>query len=210
VDVVTLRLHTHFERLMTKINPQKIAGKWKSGIALDVHTLSSIHLGVNEQGHDVYDTTRSEIGELLYRLKYKADMAAANDIIAAAAEYLKPHAAKFDLIVPVPPSGTRAVQPVITLARGIAGATKLPVIECITLTRAATQLKGVTDVDKRKELLAGLHAVDTKQTKGKRILLFDDLFRSGSTMNAITDLLLGAGQAASVSVLTITRTRSNQ
>jgi hypothetical protein len=29
-------------------------------------------------------------------------------------------------------------------------------------------------------------------------------------MNAITDLLLGAGQAESVSVLTITRTRSNQ
>ena len=89
-------------------------------------------------------------------------------------------------------------------------ATKLPVVECVTLTRSGTELKGVIDVDKRKEFLAGLHAVDAAQTKGKRILLFDDLFRSGSTMNAITDLLLGAGEAASVSALTITRTRSNQ
>jgi predicted amidophosphoribosyltransferase len=195
---------------MTKINPQRIAGKWKSGVALDVHTLSSVYLGVNEHGYEVYDTTRSEIGELLFRLKYRSDMAAANDIVAAASAYLKPHLEKFDLIVPVPPSGTRPLQPVITLAKGIGAITKLPVVECVTLTRSATELKGVIDVDKRNELLAGLHAVDAAQTKGKRILLFDDLFRSGSTMNVITEILMGMGEAASVSALTITRTRSNQ
>ena len=130
--------------------------------------------------------------------------------MTTAADYLKQETGKFDMIVPVPPSGTRAVQPVITLAKGISEVTKLPLVECVTLTRPATQLKGVTDIDKRKELLAGLHAVDTTRTKGKRILLFDDLFRSGATMNEITDLLLDAGQAESVSVLTITRTRSNQ
>jgi competence protein ComFC len=198
------------ERRMAKINPQKIAGKWKSGVALDLHTVNSVHLGVNEHGHDVYETTRTELGELLYQLKYRSDQAAVNDIVAAASTYLTPHVGKFDLIVPVPPSGARAIQPVITLAKGIGDATKLPVVECVTLTRPATQLKGVTDTEKRKELLAGLHTVNATQTKGKRILLFDDLFRSGSTMNAITELLLGTGKAASVSVLTITRTRSNQ
>jgi competence protein ComFC len=79
----------------------------------------------------------------------------------------------------------------------------------VTATRATEQLKGVTDKARRKELLAGLHAVDTKQTRGKDILLFDDLFRSGSTLNAITDLLMGEGRAASVRVLTLTKTRSN-
>lgn len=162
---------------MTKINPQKISGKWRTGIALDVHTLSSVYLGVNEFGHEVYDTKRSEIGELLYRLKYKSDMEAANEIVAAISTYLKPHLAEFDLIVPVPPSGARAVQPVITLAKGIGVATKLPVVECVTLTRSATQLKGVMDPSKRKELLAGLHAIDTTQTKGKRILLFESSAR---------------------------------
>jgi competence protein ComFC len=195
---------------MTKINPQKIVGKWKSGVALDIHTLSSVYLGVNEHGHEVYETTRSEIGELLYRLKYRGDMAAASEIIAAAADFLKPHLQSFNLIVPVPPSGIRSPQPVITLAKGISAATNLPVVECVTLTRSATELKGITDIEKRKELLAGLHAVDAVPTGGKRVLLFDDLYRSGSTMNAITDLLTGSGKAASVSALTITRTRSNQ
>src|ERR1700722_7492870 len=184
---------------MTKINPQRIAGKWKSGVALDVHTLSSIYLGVNEHGHEVYDTTRSEIGELLYRLKYRSDMAAAKDIVAAGSTCPKPHLQKFELVGPVPPSGIRSLQPVITLAKGIGTTTMLPVVECVTLTRSATELKGVIDVGKRKELLAGLHAVDAVQTEGKRVLLFDDLFRSGSTMNAITDLLVAAGKAASVS-----------
>jgi len=59
-------------------------------------------------------------------------------------------------------------------------------------------------------LLDGLFAVDPAATKGQHILLFDDLYRSGATMNAITSVLLGLGQAASVNALTITRTRSNR
>jgi competence protein ComFC len=195
---------------MIVIHPQKIVGNWHSGVALDVHTNSSTYLGVNETGHDVYDTKRSEIGELLYRLKYNGDQAAAKDIVAAASKFLLPHRTKFDLIVPVPPSGTRAIQPVITLANGIGAAIGVPVTQCIRTTRATTQLKGVTDSDKRKELLAGLYMVDRGYTTGKNVLLFDDLFRSGSTMNAITDVLMQAGKAATVRVLTVTRTRSNQ
>ena len=195
---------------MIAINPRKISGNWTSGYALDVHTLSSTHLGMDERGHDVYDTKRSEIGELLYRLKYRGDQEAAKEIIAAAADFVRPSRGKFDLIVPVPPSGARAVQPVIILANGIGAALDLPVADCIATTRPATQLKGVMDAERRKEMLAGLHSVDAKVTTGKSILLFDDLFRSGSTMNAITELLLGAGKAASVRALTITRTRSNQ
>jgi|SRR5665213_43732 len=195
---------------MVAINPKKIVGNWRSGIALDVHTISSTHLGVNESGHDVFDTKRSEIGELLYRLKYNGDLNAAKEIVATVSAYLAPHKGKFDLIVPVPPSGTRTVQPVITLANGISAAVGIPLVQCITTTRPAAQLKGVLDPAKRKELLVGLYAVDRAQTKGKNILLFDDLYRSGSTLNAITDVLIQQGKAASVRVLAITHTRSNR
>lgn len=195
---------------MVVINPRRIAGNWHSGVALDVHTISSTYLGVNEAGHDVFDTKRSEIGELLYRLKYDGDRSAAEPIIAAASNFLRPYRAKFDIIVPVPPSATRVVQPVITLAIGIGAAIGVPVVQCITTTRAAAPLKGITDPNKRKELLAGLYAVDPSRTVGKSVLLFDDLFRSGSTMNAVTDILMQQGKAAVVRALTITRTRSNQ
>jgi len=195
---------------MVVIHPQEIAGNWESGIALDFHTTSSTPIGHNEAGHMQFDTVRPEIAELLYQLKYQGQQDAARGIITAAATFLRPHRAKFDLMIPVPPSTPRAVQPVLILARGIGEAVDLPVFEGVTTTRATAQLKGVTDPAKRKELVDGLYAVDPKLTAGKNVLLFDDLFRSGTTMNAITDVLLQQGQAASVRVLTITKTRSNQ
>lgn len=194
---------------MIAINPQKITGKWQAGMALDFHTTSSTPIGPNAQGHMQFDTSRPEIAELLYRLKYRQDRSAAQAIITTAANYLKPYRSKFDVIIPVPPSTPRALQPVILLAQGIGAAVGLPVINCIGTTRAPAQLKGVEDPTQRAQLLNGLYTVDARHTARKRVLLFDDLFRSGSTMNAITDVLLLAGQAASVSALTITRTRSH-
>lgn len=195
---------------MAAINPQKIAGNWRSGYALDVHTTDSVYIGDNAYGHPQFDNTYSELGALLNRLKYKSDQTAAPEIIATAADFLRPSRAKFDLIVPVPPSTPRAVQPVILMANGIGAALGLPVISCITTTRPTAQLKSITDPTERQQALAGLHAVDATQTIGKNVLLFDDLFRSGSTMNAITDVLLQQGKAANVYVFTITRTRSNR
>ena len=92
---------------MVAIHPQKIDGKWHSGIALDFHTTSSTPIGHNEYGHMQFDTVRPEIAELLYQLKYKGNQAAAQGIVATAAAYLQPHRTRFDLIIPVPPSTAR-------------------------------------------------------------------------------------------------------
>jgi competence protein ComFC len=195
---------------VASFNAQPITGNWRSGYALDLHTLSSTHIGVDEWGHDRFDNTYSELGLLLNRLKYKQDQTAADEIIAAAVQFVQSRNTNFDLIIPVPASTQRAVEPVQLLAKGIGAALGLPVVFCITTTRPAAQLKGITDPEKRKEALDGLHAVDAKHTRGKNVLLFDDLFRSGSTMNAITDVLLQQGRAANVYALTVTRTRSNR
>ena len=48
----------------------RIPGNWKKGFAYDIHTLDSVYLGVDEYGHDRWENTRSEMGELLYDLKY--------------------------------------------------------------------------------------------------------------------------------------------
>jgi competence protein ComFC len=195
---------------MAKINPQKIEGNWKKGIALDVHTVSSTYTGVNEFGHDTFENQYSELGDLLHRLKYKHDLSVVEEIVASVVEFLKQYPKAVDIIVPVPPSAKRANQPVITVAKGISIALGLPLAECVTPTRETTALKGVTDPAKRKELVSGLYAVDSSKTTGRNILLFDDLYRSGTTLNEITDILLKDGKAASVRVLTLTRTRSNR
>jgi competence protein ComFC len=195
---------------LVTIHPQKIEGHFRAGVALDLHTTGSTPIGYNEAGHMQFDTARPEIAELLYQFKYQGNQTAANGIIEAAGAYLQEHRALFDLMIPVPPSTARAVQPVLVLARGIGAAVGLPVVECIATTRATAQLKGVTDPDERAKMVDGLYAVDPAHTANKRILLFDDLFRSGTTMNAITDVLLKQGNAKSVCALTITKTRRNR
>lgn len=195
---------------MVQIQPRLIIGKWRQGYALDVHTLYSVPIGHNEFGHMQFDTKRSELGELLYRLKYSGDQTVVDEIADAATAFLTQWQPKVDMLLPVPPSNARTVQPVAILAREIAARVGITVSESVTKTRDAPQLKRVYDLDERSRILEGLHAVDTSVVTGKRLLLFDDLFRSEATMNAITTELLEHGQASEVFVLTITRTRSNQ
>jgi hypothetical protein len=47
----------------------KLEGNWKKGFAYDVHTLDSIYMGVDEYGHNRWENTRSEMGELIYSVE---------------------------------------------------------------------------------------------------------------------------------------------
>jgi competence protein ComFC len=107
--------------ILAKINPQVIRGKWRVGRALDVHTVSSNYVGVDQFGHDRYETTRSEISELLYRLKYNQDTSVIPEITGTASSFLrtasKVQPIPFHVIVPVPASSPRPVQPVLLIAQ---------------------------------------------------------------------------------------------
>ena len=83
---------------------------------------------------------------------------------------LAPHRQHFDLMIPVPPSTPRKIQPVIILFNGIGAAVGLPVLDCIRTTRPTAQFKGVADPEERRKLLDGLYAVDATHTTGKRVL----------------------------------------
>lgn len=195
---------------MTKVNPQRLEGPWFEGFVLDIHTVSSQPIGQGPTGRTLFDTTYSDIGSLLYKLKYQQDASVVPAIVEAAAKFWEPARTGIDLIVPVPASTARAVQPVQQLAAGLSAALNIPVADCIKTTRAPTRLKDVSDPEKRKELLNGLYAVDPGVTAGKRVLLVDDLYRSGSTMKAIAEVLASVGQAGSVRAFAITRTRRNR
>jgi competence protein ComFC len=192
---------------MAAVNVQRIDGNWTAGRALDLHTTASTYLGDDQDGKPQFENIYSELGALLHRLKYEGDQSAAPEIIATAANWLSSRARRFNLIIPVPASTPRAIQPVTVMAEGVGAAIDLPVISCVDTTRPTTQLKAITDPDERKKALSGLHTVNSLHTSGKNILLFDDLFRSGSTLNAITNVLMRQGRAKEVCVLTITRTR---
>lgn len=202
--------------MLVKINPCGIPGRWRLGISLDVHTISSDFLGHDEYGHPVFDTKRSEIGELLYRLKYSSDFGAVNDIAETAASYVgrlqqAPYSFTPTLIVPVPPSRQRPRQPLYELATAIGQLLGVAVAtDAVWRTKPLVELKEVLDYTQRLELLRGAHAVSTAKTAGKSVLLFDDLFRSGASMTAIANVLVDAGGVIDLCALTITRTRSNR
>ena len=143
-------------------------------------------------------------------MKYNGDKRVVPEIVEAVEKLIKKWNPVVDILVPVPPSTPRTVQPVLVLAEAISQRLSILLAACVSRVRNIPQLKDVPDLDERLKLLDGLHAVNESATRGKRILLFDDLYRSGATMNAITTELYEKGKASEVFALTITRTRSNQ
>ena len=195
--------------MSVKINPRKLPGPWTDGFALDLHITRSTFLGYNAYGHPEFDTARSPLGELVYRLKNRGDGSAIEPIVETVLGFLKTWRLSVDAIVPVPPSNTsRKNQPVIEVATAISERTSVPLCtSCLSKVRNTAQLKSVFERAKRDEILAGAFSVDREQTKGKRLLVFDDLYRSGATAGAIAMLLAGEGAASSVYLLTLTQTR---
>ncbi|MCB1658634.1 MAG: ComF family protein [Pseudomonadales bacterium] len=191
-----------------QLHPQGINGQWAAGIVLDWHTVGSQIVGHNEFGYPIFDNTRSEIGELLYRFKYKNDQTALDKILKATIQYLGDKSkGKFDLIVPIPPSNpTRVVTKKIAQGLAIGFAAKFS-DTALQKIKSTSELKSVTDPEIRKAMLSGAFLAEKNEIKGKRVLLVDDLYRSGATLEAAAEVVMAQGNAQAVYVLAITRTR---
>lgn len=196
------------------IDPKPITGNWAYGWALDQHTVHSTAGAADGSGHPVFDTERTEIGEALFRLKYRDDHTQVEPIARTVADFIRTRLEFADItaVLAVPPSDwRRSFQPVEMVAARIGDILGLPAPDDYLLKIKQTRpLKGMTDKRLRREELQGAFAVLDQRFAGKHILLFDDLFRSGETLKAVTVALLFEGNAARVSVVTATSTRSNR
>jgi predicted amidophosphoribosyltransferase len=189
-----------------EINPRRLRGPWDDGYALDAHTRSSTFFGYDSFGHPRFDTVRSPVGELLYRLKYVHDRAAIGPLADAIQSFLgmiwKP---PIQAIVPVPPSVSRTDQPVLLIGTALSERLGIPLCpSCISKVKRTPQLKDLVEYDKRVAALKDAFAVGLEQTKGRSLLVFDDLHGSGATVRAIAELLKTEGQAKAVYLLTLT------
>lgn len=188
----------------------KLEGNWHVGYAIDIHTVASTYIGVNEYGHDIWDNKRSEMGELVYQLKNCSDLSTIPKIVGLLKEL--DGIEKFAAIIPVPPSNkARAYQPVDEICRALGTDRNVPVLIGYLDKTGGGQLKNVDDPEERQKLLEGSITITGKEDiAGKHVLLVDDLYRSGATLNACCSILLEKAKAASVCVLTMTKTRSNR
>lgn len=158
----------------------------------------------------MFETQRPELGERLYQLKYRGDRSAVAPIAQAAAGFVQGWSPGIDVIVPAPPSRFRAVQPLFEIAAALGELLGFPVdAASVKKARETPELKDLYEYGKRLEALAGAHAIDGDSLRGRRLLLLDDLYRSGATLNALTRLVRAEAGASAVFALALTRTRSS-
>ena len=189
----------------------KIHGNWKKGIALDLHTKSSEYLGLDEFGHDRFETIRTEMGELVYKLKYKSDLSVVPQIVNAIVKI--GGIEKMDYIIPVPPSNIhRRFQPVFIIAEELSKKIDVELAtDLILKIRETPELKNITDDKERDNITRDAFSLnDTYDLSGLKVLILDDLYRSGTTLRAITSLLHEEGKVKNVYVVTLTKTRSTR
>lgn len=189
----------------------KLNGNWKIGFAHDVHTLSSTYMGVNEYGRDRWDTTRSEMGELVYQLKYQNNRFAITKIVDLLSKYKGLET--MDAIIPVPCSNkSRLVQPVYEIAQELGKRVRVQVLDNVLIKAdGGSELKNIDDPHKRKELLKKYMSLSGQYNlTRKNVLLVDDLYRSGATLAVATDILYQQARVKDVYVLTMTITRSKR
>ena len=192
---------------MTKINPRKLDGPWADGRVLDLHSTGSEFLGYDEYGHEQFATRRTEVGELLYRLKYRGDPSAVEEIGTVASKFIRSWGISFDVIVPAPPTRTRRVQPLHQIADELSRRFNVPVVKAVSKkATGAAELKDLREYHEREAVLKGALAVNARAITGKRVLLVDDLIRSGATLGAVAAALANAG-AAIIFAFALTKTR---
>jgi ATP-dependent DNA helicase RecQ len=180
---------------LSSSHPRPIKGSWSAGFALDFHS-----------GFKGADWNRSGVGDLVYRLKYESDASVLPKLIEQTRALFAAHPEmnQFDLIVPVPSSTPREFSPVHEFCKALSGAVDKPVQPCVVKTRQTKPQKEMRTLPQKRDNVAGAFALNNV-INGKQILLVDDLFDSGATLEEITKVLIRS-KAARVNVLTLTRT----
>lgn len=183
------------EQFLSRSHPQKLRGPWECGWALGFHS-----------GFAGSEWSRSPAGELAYRLKYRQDTSALEDLVCEAIRLLEAHPelSRADAIVPAPPTAHRDFDHVDAFAREFATRLGLDVLDALTKARSTAPQKAFRTLAQKKHNVSGAYAAD-RSVAGRRILVVDDLYDSGATLEEITLCLRRAG-AAAVLVLTMTRT----
>ena len=136
---------------MVHIRPMSIPGRWRKGFVLDYHTTGSTYLGDDEYGHPIFNTKRTEIGELLYRLKYRSDTSVLDEIVTTAADFMNSWNPGVEMVIPVPPSRSdRPFQPVMLIAEELSKRLHIPFRkDCVTKAKDMPELKNVYEFDER-------------------------------------------------------------
>jgi competence protein ComFC len=187
-----------------KVHPAPIDGPWIEGFVLDRQVISSVPIGYLGE-HMQFETVRSALGELVYQLKYRNGPL--NDIVDTAVVFGNERwNGAIDCVVSPPPSLHRTKQPAVLIAAGIAVALAVPSLAAAAVKATATQQMKNVPLHERAPLLSAAIQAGTDAVRGRRVLLVDDLWETGSTLRRVAEVL-GQMDATELRALAMTRTK---
>lgn len=198
-------LHNN-KRWAMRVNVKALQGRFDRGYALDKHSLLSTPRGHDAFGHLQWNTRRSEVGEALYQLKYRSQHQHVMPLAQAVQSHILPLLPDFRLIVPMPASTLRTRQPVVALAHALATLACKPVCRLLSKSVGKYPLKDLSRRADKDAALAGLLKLHrlVAGPGGWNILLLDDLYDSGASLDAATDVLRTYEKIHEIYVATLT------
>lgn len=154
-----------------------------------------------------FDTTRTEVGEALYQLKYKSDHSKVPVLAQQIVDSLGNHFQSASLIIPMPPSMQRTFQPVKEIAKQVAVLMNVPYNENLLVKASSTdQMKNIPLKEERIKALCSAFKVNDVLADGQyNVLIVDDLYDTGSSLEASTVILKQYTKINKIFVATITR-----
>ena len=190
-----------------KVTLREIHGPWDAGWVLDKHSLHSEPVGVYPNGRTQFKTTRTDVGEATFQLKYRDDWSQVKPLAQALADNIYPKLENVGLIVPMPASKARARQPVTEVAIALGELVNKPVFSGLLLK--AANGKSLKDLDTKAEKAEAIgdsfsvHDAITNQGQWN-VLVIDDLFHTGASMEAACTVLRAYPKAARIYVAALT------
>lgn len=195
------------------VSVKVLNGIWDKGFSLDKHKISSTYTGENQYGHPTFDTLRTDIGEALYQLKYKSDFSKCDIIASNINNHIIPLLPFVSFIFSMPPSKSRPKQPVIEIGNSLSKIIGKPCInEILVKSKTTPQMKDITNREDRVNILLDAFVIDIKVVQTRlpkekyNVLIIDDLFDTGTSLEAVTKKLKECGKIGQVLVATVTRT----
>jgi ComF family protein len=150
------------------------------------------------------------VATLVHDLKYRAMRAPADYFAEKMVKFAEGYKAfdEFDYVVPVPlhrvRKRERGYNQSEIIARKLAGKMGKTYLNCIKRTRYTKSQTNLVRAERLKNLAGAFRVKDPAQVKGKKLILVDDVFTTGSTLNEASRALYAAG-ATRVAGYTATR-----